>query len=175
MDYREENGCPMQRMYFLMGSSTRPVASEESLLISKPAPTLLVPGACLAFNVSLHILTLLQHEAIQAQALLSRNEARLYQILYLSFPEFVPDELMVAALWTDPEQLHSCADPLPRARLRVSSCDFDAVGRALVGLRKKLRGCGLDVGRLVSTGYLLRADPRRSALTLPVADPVRIE
>jgi hypothetical protein len=170
MDYREENACPMPRLYVLTGSPTRPVASDEDIPTTKPAPTLLIPGACLAFNVSLHILTLLHHEAIQAQALLSRNEARLYQILYLYFPEFVPDELMVAALWIDPEQLHSCADPLPRARLRVSSCDFDAVGRALVGLRKKLRGCGLDVGRLVSTGYLLRADPRRGARTKPPAD-----
>jgi hypothetical protein len=160
----------MPCLYVLTGSPTRPTSSDERLPTTKAAPTLLVPGACLAFNVPLHILTLLQHDAIQAQARLSRNEARLYQILYLYFPEFVPDELMLAALWTDPEALHPDAGPLPRARVRFSSSDFEAVGRALVGLRKKLRLFGLDVGRLVSTGYLLRADKRRGARTDPAAD-----
>ncbi len=163
----------MQRLYVLTGSLMQSTASDERIPTTKAAPTLLGPDACLAFNVSLHILTLLHHEAIYAQALLSRNEARLYQILYLYFPEFVPDELMLAALWTDPEQLHPGADPLPHAHLRICSSDFDAVGRALVGLRKKVRILGLDVGRLVSTGYLLRAGPRGGALPSPQSDAAR--
>jgi hypothetical protein len=128
----------------------------------KQAP-ILSPASYLAFNSSQKTLIAYKANIILHEESLSRNEAHLFFSLYLTYPDYAPDFFLVKALCVETTQeiikLHQA--PCPSSYLEE---DLIAVGRAILGLRRKLFPFNLSVTRLLKMGCLLTGLPLSSPL-----------
>jgi hypothetical protein len=128
----------------------------------KYAPKLLLQEERLAFNVARRTIILLSGGEILNEQLLMRSEAHLFHMLYLSYPDYVRDEDMSGALLVDDPETYYQRRLAGASPLQVET----PVERGLIGLRKKLRGFGLNVGRFFRTGYYLCKDGQLQHISL---------